>query len=468
VISGATLLLATPLIAAVLVHALQRWRIVAASVAALVSAMLAWMVWNWLPQATVILPGLSIEMGRPVALLGQQLLLSTAARPLVALTCSLAAACFCCAAAVSQGRSFPALGLVLLSVLNAAALTQPLTRAPLVLAIASTVAIYIIQGGRPGPTRAAMRWLLFAVLAFPLFLVAAWYLGQIPLNPDSTAPLSTAARLVALGLLFLLMAVPLHGAAIALMSEAPPLAGCLVLLCSNAMGFFVLSGLLYAHPWLADYYDVSTWLLWLGLVTVGWSGLLAASQSRFGPLWGYASLYDFGCFLVALGLGGPLGLSVALSLFAVRCVGLILGSLGLAVLQQRAGDDSFVQAGGIARRIPWSVGALLAGGLAMVGFPLTAGFPAHWTLLQYLGHEMPRAAIVVVLGASGVAIGYVRGLRAILSEPRRPATQETLLVRGLVVGLLLLSLLLYFRPQLLSDLIAGIAVALATVTQVTL
>jgi formate hydrogenlyase subunit 3/multisubunit Na+/H+ antiporter MnhD subunit len=468
VISGATLVLAAPLAAAVLVHALRRWTILAVGLAALVSTMLALITWNWLPRATVILPGISIEMGRPVALLGQQLTLTTAARPLIVLTCSLAAACFCCAAAVSQGRSFPAMGLVLLSAFNAAALTQPLIRAPLALAVSSTVAVFIIQGGRAGPTRAATRWLLFGVLAFPFFLVAAWYLGQIPLNPDNLAPLSAAARLMALGLLFLLMAVPLHGAVIALTSEAPPLAGGFVLLGSNALGFFLLSGLLHAYPWLADYYDISGWLIWLGLATVGWTGLLAAGQNRFGPLWGYATLYDFGCFLVALGLGGPLGLSVALSLLAVRCVGLILGSLGLAVLRQRADDDSFAGAGDVARRIPWSIGALLAGGLAMAGLPLTASFPAHWALLQYLGQEMPRAAIVVVLGASGVAAGYIRGLSAILkAAPGRHMAREAFLVRGLVAVLLLLSLLLCFRPQGLSALITSVAEALATVSQVT-
>ncbi|MBC8448944.1 MAG: hypothetical protein H8D78_14455 [Chloroflexi bacterium] len=468
-IAGPALVLGLPLLAAALVYLLRRWALAAAALATIVAAALAWMVWHWPPQALVLLLGRTLVMGQPVTLLGQELVLTPVAQPLLTFTCALAAVCFLYAGSVSQGRSFFPFGLALLSLFNAAVLTQPLTRAPLLLAFAAALAVYVIQAGRPGSTRGALRWLLFPVLAFPFFLVAAWYLGQLPLNPDDPAPFAAAARLMTYGFLFLLMAVPLHGAVPALTAEAPPLVSAFLLLSHNGVVLFLLNALLRAYPWLANYHDVSRWLLWLGLITAGWSGLLAAGQREFGRLWGYASLFDFGCLLVALGLGAPVGLPLATSLFIARAAALLLGAMGLATLRHRARGDSFQRVSGTARRLPWSVAALLAGGLALAGFPLTVGFPGHWTLLQYLGQQTPRAAIILLLGAVGVIVGYLRGLRALLGPLHdREVEREPRLASGLVAVLLLLCLLLCLRPQLLTELVSTITAALGTVAEVRL
>lgn len=467
--AGPAFVLGLPLLAAVLVYLLRRWAPLAAAVSALVAAALAWMVWHWPPQATVLLPGRTLVMGQPVVLLGQELLFTPASQPLLAFTCALAAVCFLYAGCISQGRSFFPLGLVLLSLFNATLLTQPLTRAPLLLAFAGALAVYVIQAGRPGSTRGALRWLLFPALAFPFFLVAAWYLDQVPLNPDDPAPFAAAARLIAYGFLFLLMAVPLHGAVPALTVEAPPLVSAFLLLGHNGVVLYLLNALLRAYPWLVNYHDVSRWLLWLGLLTAGWSGLLAVGQREFGRLWGHASLFDFGCLLVALGLGAPVGLPLAVSLFIARAAALVLGAMGLATLRHRAQGDSFQRAGGAARRLPWSVAALLAGGLALAGFPLTVGFPGHWTLWQYLGQQAPQAALLLLLGTAGVIVGYLRGLRALLGPLHdREVEREPPLASGLAAILLLLCLLLCLRPQLLGELVSTVTAALGSVAGVRL
>jgi len=469
VIAGPTLMLGLPLLAAMLAYLLRRWALAAAGVATIVAAWLAWIIWYWSPVRTIRLWGQWVDMGQPVALLDQQLVLTPAARPLLAFTSGLAAVCFLYAWRISQGRSFFPFGLVLLSLFNGAALTQPLMRAPLVLAFAAAVAVYIIQAGRPGSTRGALRWLLFPVLAFPFFLVAAWYLGRVDLNPDDLTPLEMAARLMVYGFLFLLMAVPFHGAVPALTAEAPPVVSAFLLLSHNGVVLFLLNGLLRSYPWLAEYYDISRWLLWLGLITAGWGGLLAAGQRDFGRLWGYASLYDFGCLLAALGLGGPVGLPLAVSLFLARAVALVLGAMGLATLRHRARGDGFQRVSGTARRLPWSVAGLLTGGLGLAGFPLTAGFPGHWALLQLLGQQLPRAAIILLLAAIGVIVGHLRGLRALLGPLHEPEVErEPFLASKLVAALLLVSLLLSLNPQLLAELVATITSALSTITEVKL
>jgi len=468
-IAGPMLVLGLPLLAAVLAHLLRRWALIAAGLATATAGWLAWVAWRWPLEGMASLSGWEVRMDQPITLLGQELSLTPANRPLLSFTCSLAAICFLYAWRISQGRSFFPFGLVLLSLFNAAVMIEPLTYAPLVLAFAAALAVYIIQAGRPGPIRGALRWLIFPALAFPFFLVAAWHLSQLPLNPDDRAPLALAARLTGYGFLLLLMAVPFHGAVPSLAAEAPPLVSAFLLLSSNGVALFLLNGFLRAYPWLAEYHDVSSWLLWLGLITAGWSGLLAAGQWDFGRLWGYASLYDFGCLLVALGLGGPLGLPLALSLFLARSVTLVVGAMGLATLRHRVGGDSFRRASGTASRLPWTVAGLLSGGLGLAGFPLTAGFSGHWALLQFLGQQVPQAAIILLLAAAGVIVGYLRGLRALLGPlHNRSVEREPLLASGLMLILLLASLLLSLSPQLMAQPVAAVASALSTVVEVQL
>ncbi|HUW11389.1 MAG TPA: proton-conducting transporter membrane subunit [Anaerolineae bacterium] len=468
-IGGLTLVLGLPLLAAAVAYLLRRWSWAAAGVAALVSGVLAWITWHWPAQATVYVLGRTVEMGQPLVVFGQVLKLTPAAMPVLSFTCLLAGACFIYAWRVSQGRSFFPFGLGLLAVYNAALSTQPLIRAPLLLALAATLAVYVIQAGRPGSTRGALRWLIFPVLALPFFMVAVWYLDQVALNPNDVEPFAFAARLMAFGLLLLLMAVPLHGAVTTLVIEAPPLVSAFLLLCSNALVVYLLNGFLRAYPWLAEFHDVSGWLLWLGLITAGWAGLLALGQRSFRELWGYAVLFNYGCLLAALGLGAPLGLPLAVSMFIARAAGMVLAAMGLSTVRHRARGDSFESVAGVARRLPWSTAGLLAGGLAMVGFPLTVGFPSQWALLQLLAQDLPLAAIVLFLGGAGVVAGYVRGLQALLGSLPDPAVErEPRIASGLVALLLSVCVLLCLRPQLLTELVSTVTAALGTIVEIPL
>jgi hypothetical protein len=85
------------------------------------------------------------------------------------------------------------------------------------------VAAFVVQAGRRGSTRGALRSLWPPVLAIPLFLLAAWFLAQAALDPESSQPLQVAGQLASVGLLILLAPWPLHGPAVSLGEEAPPL-----------------------------------------------------------------------------------------------------------------------------------------------------------------------------------------------------------------------------------------------------
>jgi formate hydrogenlyase subunit 3/multisubunit Na+/H+ antiporter MnhD subunit len=64
----------------------------------------------------------------------------------------------------------------------------------------------------------------------------------------------------------------------------------------------------------------------------------------------------------------------------------------------------------------------MLGGLTLTGVPLLAGFAPHWQLLRSVAEVNPIWPVLIVLGGLGVAVGYLRGLRAALCHPPQNQT----------------------------------------------
>jgi len=148
---------------------------------------------------------------------------------------------------VSQGRTFFPFGLVLFSLFGAVLTIQPAWLAPILLVAVVSVAAFVVQAGRQGSTRGAVRALWLPVLAIPLFLAAAWYVDQAPLDPESGQALQLAGQLASIGLLLLLAPWPLHGPAVSLGEEAPPLVAAWLLTALAATAITLLQGLLVQY-----------------------------------------------------------------------------------------------------------------------------------------------------------------------------------------------------------------------------
>ena len=450
-------LIGLPIMAAALAYLLRRLEAVAALLAALVAALLAGAVAAWPSVGLVITPVLTIPLGAPWTAGEQRFALEAAARPALVFLFGTATLAFLGAVVIPQGRAFAPGGLLVLSGFAATLLVHPLFMAPTVLAATAAIAVFFAQGGRIGPTRGALRQMLFPFLAFPFFLLAGWYMAQAPLNPDDPAPLQTAGRLFAWGFLFLLGAAPLHGAMPALLDESPPLAGFLLILGGNTVVLNLLLRFPLTYPWLAQQVDARTWLRALGLWTAVWGGAAAMGQRDFGRLLGYAAVHDYGAILLGLSLQGPLGAATMLTMLLARSLSLLTGASALSILRERMGDDSFARLRGAAARLPGATAGVLLGGLGLVGWPLTAGFGARWSLLVLLLEEKETLIVgLFALSAAGVALGYVRGWAALLGRipPEQalttPVEREPARATLWMGLLLLIAILMALAPQVIA------------------
>jgi len=168
-------------------------------------------------------------------------------------------------------------------------------------------------------------------------------------------------------------------------------------------------------------------------------GLVSAAQNRLGALLGYAALADTGAALIALSLNNRLGLTLLLLSLVLRPCGLILMAAGVSGLRGDGPDDALEALRGAGLRAPWSMAALIAGGLSMAGLPVSAGFVGRWALYRALAPAGSQgSALVLLLAQAGVMVGVARAASALLARPNpREAVIPTRTSEGWLTALII-------------------------------
>lgn len=254
---GPEFLLGLLVVATAALYFLRRMEGVAALVAAATAAGLAFLLWLLPHDVPVNLFGRIVLLSQPIYWDAGRITLQIgpATNILLIFLLAVAAVSFILAWLTYQGRSFYPFGLLLLAVWAAVAMLQPLTLAPFGVVFASIISVFLIQAGKPGETRGAWRQLLLPTLAAPLFLVAAWYIEQAPLNPDDQTPFVIAGWLLIAGFVLLLQPAPFHVAAPAVAGQAPPVVAVFLWIGGQTTTLFLLQRFLVIYPWLTSAVD---------------------------------------------------------------------------------------------------------------------------------------------------------------------------------------------------------------------
>jgi len=443
---------------AIVTYLLRTWERLTTGIAACFTASMAFGLWQIDgSSAGLSLPfsGRLIDVAAPFTHLGFRFEVQPGSLAILITTLALTTIAFALSFVISQGCSFVPFTLSLLAVYTALTLftagpLAPPLLTPLALVLLSCIGAFVLQAGRLTDPTGPLRLLIPPILAFPLFLVAQWYLEQIPLNPQNSGPAESAALLLTIGVLFLLAPAPLHSAIPSTTESAPPVVSALVLLLYQLALLHLLFRLINLYPFIATESSFELWLTWAGLITTVWGGLAAAGSTHPGRLWGYAALHDWGLILMLLAIPSPTTWPLALFLFALRAASMLTAAAGLAVLEHHLGGFSLSRLRGAGNRLPWTSAAFLLGGLGLAGFPLSAGFTGHWAALQMIAATDWRPAAIVLVASVGAIWGFVR-LTRILFGPlhNRLLVREQAPSIAMSLFMLLVCVALAVSPQLL-------------------
>ncbi len=148
------------------------------------------------------------------------------------------------------------------------------------------------------------------------------------------------------------------------------------------------------------------------LMVAGLAGILIASlvavfQEDIKRMLAYSSVAQIGYMVLGIGLASATGLTAAI--LHVFNHALMKGALFLALgaVAYRIGGVGLRDFAGLGRRMPWTMAAIVLGGLSLIGVPPTAGFITKWYLvLGTVEQELWPVAVLVLVG-SLLALVYV-------------------------------------------------------------
>ena len=147
-------------------------------------------------------------------------------------------------------------------------------------------------------------------------------------------------------------------------------------------------------------------------VVLGITGIFATSisaiyQLNIKRLFAYSSVAQIGYMVLALAIGTPLGLTA--TLLHLFNHALMKAALFLAIggVVYRVGSSQLSHFAGLGKQMPWTMAAIVAGGLSLIGVPLTVGFVSKWYLVLALLENGWWPLTVLVLISSLLAVIYV-------------------------------------------------------------
>ncbi len=148
-------------------------------------------------------------------------------------------------------------------------------------------------------------------------------------------------------------------------------------------------------------------LLPLSLVAMFAASTVAIFQVNLKRMLAYSSIAQIGYMLLGVSFSSLTGLSATvLHIFNHALMkGALFLALGCIVL--RVGGATIVSVRGLGREMPWTMGAFAAGGLSLIGVPLTVGFISKWYLIRAALEVGWWPVAIAIVASSLLAVVYV-------------------------------------------------------------
>ena len=290
----------------------------------------------------------------------------------------------------------------------------------------SSLATYIIVAG--GPDRRALpavfKYLIMGTVGATFYLIGVGLvymmtgtlnLADMELRIHDVAdqrPILVAAGFITVGLALKAAVFPLHVWLPNAYTYAPHAVTAFLAACATKVALYVLlrfDFVVFQQNLLGHEVQFAAFLMPLAALGILVGSAVALFESNLKRLLAFSSVAQIGYILLGASMVGLLGLSA--SLMHMFNHALAKGTLFLAVmcLAMRLDGLDLRDLAGAARRMPWTMAALVVGGLSLIGVPGTAGFVSKWYLVSAALREGAAGwlLVTVIVVGSLMAVAYV-------------------------------------------------------------
>ena len=290
----------------------------------------------------------------------------------------------------------------------------------------SSLASYVLVAG--GPDRRALpavfKYLIMGTIGATFYLIGVGLiymmtgtlnLADIELRIRDVAdqkPILVAAGFITVGLALKAAVFPLHVWLPNAYRYAPHIVTAFLAACATKVSLYVLlrfDFLVFQQNLLGHELQFSLFLMPLAVLAI----LIASAVAIFEPdvkrMLAFSSVAQIGYILLGASLVTIGGLTTGI--VHVFNHALAKGGLFLAVacLASRCTGTGLADIAGVARRMPWTMGAFVLTGFSLIGIPGTAGFISKWYLITAaLDWGTAGIALVVAIVLSSLmAVVYI-------------------------------------------------------------
>ena len=342
----------------------------------------------------------------------------------------------------AAGARFWPLWLLLVAAMNALFLSADLFNLYVCLELVTLAAIPLIAvAGTPQAIRAAMRYLLLALLASLAYLlgVALFYgsTGTLDMYLPADDPaqrvnhgvLWIAVALISAGLLLKAAVFPLHVWLPAAHSSAPGAVSALL----SALVVKTAIYLLYrVWLWTVPEAAGSPGSLLLGALGAGaliYGGVAALIQQRLKLIVAYSTVAQLGYLMLLFPLAAAPAAGITAwngALYQLIAHGLAKAAMFLAAanILHAVGSDRLDDLQRLDQRVPINLFALTLAGVSIMGLPPSGGFIAKWLLLEAAWRAANWTLLVVLIVGSLLAAGYVFRILAATLRREDPSERD--------------------------------------------
>jgi NADH-quinone oxidoreductase subunit L len=142
---------------------------------------------------------------------------------------------------------------------------------------------------------------------------------------------------------------------------------------------------------------------WIGIATALMAAVIAFVQDDIKRVLAYSTISQLGFMFVGVGVGAYTAGVFHLVTHAFFKALLFLGAG--SVMHALGGESDMTKMGGLAKKIPWTAAVMVAGWLAIIGFPGTSGFFSKDQILEG-AYSSGHTALWVLLLVATVGTGF--------------------------------------------------------------
>jgi NADH-quinone oxidoreductase subunit M len=209
------------------------------------------------------------------------------------------------------------------------------------------------------------------------------------------------------------------------------------------------------------------WAPVAGVMAAGgvvYGALVAAQQTDLKYMIGYSSVSHMGLVMFGLAAATPLAISGAVYQMFSHGIMTALFFSAVGFFYEQTHTRNIFDYGGLARKVPWVATCFIIAGLAGVGLPGLAGFPAEFMIFVGAFERFPVLTLIAVPSLVFGAFYMLRVLQRVFFGPeagKTPTVHDVGLFSG-SARIMLAGLIILFgvAPRLLSDIIAPYAAGL--------